>query len=127
MRRVCSILALLLLAGCATQPTAAQLRVSEPLHKATFPKDYQALASCIVHAIAGKYPVSKRVDQAAGKASVSSEVQTRQGPAMPLWLVTIDRVDAGHSHAEIIAVIQGDESLLPDDVWPAVETCGKAA
>jgi hypothetical protein len=127
MKKAHAILALLLLAGCETKSTGDQLYVSESSHEATFPKDYEALTACVLQAIDGKYRVVKSVDRANGIANITSEIRSRNGLALPLWDVEIRRVDATHSDAGTASLSNSKGTLLPDDVWPAVEACGKAS
>jgi hypothetical protein len=126
MTRVLAAFALMALAGCELKPTTHDLYVSGPLGQGTFPRNYAHLAACVTHAIGGKYPVSTSVEKDTGTATLSSEVYYRSGLRLPLWILTIKRVDNGHSHAEVIATSTYKGNFLPPDLWPVVETCGKA-
>ena len=117
----------LLLAGCTPQPTTGQVFLSGPLHQAVFPRNYKELADCVTRAVAGRHPVEESVDEATSTAELLSAVYGRRSGEFPLWLLTIKRTADGQSHADVIAASTYQGNMLPADVWPMVETCGKTA
>jgi hypothetical protein len=118
---------LLLLAACTNQQASDELRLVGPLKQGFFARNYKELADCVTHAVAGKYDVDESVQEELGVARITDFIYLPQGGQFPMWLLEIKRRADGHSNAEVHAASTPKTNFLPADLWPIVETCGKAA